>query len=222
LGIALENYQMAHRTLPPGCVDPNRPVQSTPQGYHVGWLVQILPQLDQENAFHHFDFTRGVYAKANQAVPQIGLSMLRCPSDPAATSREVTSYAGCHHDAEAPIDIDQNGVLHLNSSVRNEQILDGVSNTLFVGEKVIEPGELSWTSGTRATLRNAGSPINTQSTFTITGSYPGAGNPRYVGGFGSHHARGMHFLVGDGSVRFLNGIMPTLVHPADGAMNVDF
>ena len=29
----------------------------------------------------------------------------------------MSNYAGCHHDAEAPIDADNNGVLFLNSAV---------------------------------------------------------------------------------------------------------
>ena len=47
----------------------------------------------------------------------------------------MTSYAGVHHDVEAPIAADNHGVLFLNSHVRYEDVTDGTSQTLFVGEK---------------------------------------------------------------------------------------
>ena len=37
---------------------------------------------------------------------------------------------------------------------------DGTSNTIYVGETLVEAGDLGWMSGTRATLRNMGSPID--------------------------------------------------------------
>ncbi len=65
-----------------------------------------------------------------------------------------------HHDREAPIDVTNHGVLFLNSSVRYEDIGDGAAQTLFVGERLVVPGDLGWASGTKATLRNMGEPIN--------------------------------------------------------------
>jgi len=71
-----------------------------------------------------------------------------------------TSYAACHHDVEAPIDTGNKGVFYLNSHVRSDEIEDGLSHTLFVGDKRARGDELGWASGTRATLRNTGTPIN--------------------------------------------------------------
>ena len=72
----------------------------------------------------------------------------------------VSSYAACHHDVEAPIDVENHGVFYLNSSIRHEDIPDGSSYTIFVGEKRIASQDLGWLSGTRATLRNTGTPLN--------------------------------------------------------------
>ena len=37
----------------------------------------------------------------------------------------MTNYVGCHNDAEAPIDVKNNGVFFLNRAMRYEDIPDG-------------------------------------------------------------------------------------------------
>lgn len=167
LGIALHNYEMAFETLPPGVSNPTGPVLNVPDGYHMSWITQILPYMEQQNAFRKIDFTESVYSPANQAVRQHLIPTLRCPSSPAPNSAAnadgtmyaLNSYCGIHNDVEAPIDENQNGVLFLNSSVRYDQVTDGSSNTIYVGEfreDVRQPLGycLGWMSGTRGTLRN--------------------------------------------------------------------
>src|SRR3954453_14939119 len=46
IGVALNNYSMAHDMLPPGTVNSTGPIKSLERGgYHMSWLVQILPHL---------------------------------------------------------------------------------------------------------------------------------------------------------------------------------
>jgi len=199
IGLALRNYESAHECLPPGSVDPNRPIKSENKGYHVGWIVQIMPQLDQPNVQGAFDFSVGIYHPNNKQAAGAILEVLRCPLSGSA------AYSACHHDAEAPIDVDNRGVMFLNSSVRRDDIRDGISHTIFVGES--SPFGLGWASGTRATLRNTGTPINFAAIPPGGVSVPvsSAGiDVLEVGGFGSGHTGGAYFLFGDGAVRFLN------------------
>ena len=63
-------------------------------------------------------------------------------------------------DVEAPIDEMNHGVFVLNQRITYDDVSDGASHTIFIGEKLNEPVDLGWMSGTRATLRNTGSPIN--------------------------------------------------------------
>jgi hypothetical protein len=199
IGLALRNYESAHGCLPPGSVDPNRPIKSEDKGYHVGWVVQILPQLDQPNIYASYDFSVGIYDKKNLRAAQVVIETLRCPVSGSL------SYSACHHDVEAPIDIDNRGVMFLNSSIRREDIHDGASNTIFVGES--GPFGLGWASGTRATLRNTGTPINAGAVPPggVAPAVPAAAiDLLEVGGFGSGHLGGAYFVFGDGAVRFLN------------------
>ena len=159
LGLALQSYEAAHEVLPPGVVDSTGPIVNGPEGYHMSWIVQILPHIEQGVAFKHIDFAYGAYDKKNRDVAEIAISALRCPSDWGGGNGPV-NYAGCHHPVEAPIDAGNHGMFFLNSSLRTREVPDGASHTFFLGEKLIDASDLGWMSGTRTTLRNTGTPIN--------------------------------------------------------------
>ena len=129
LTLALQNYQNTHDVYPPGVVNATGPVQNVPSGYHHGWLVQILPYLDRGDFDGMIDDTAGIYAPANLQARKTVLASLVCPSDVGPLRRADgvadNNYAGCHHDNEAPINTNQNGVLYLNSRVRYDDIPDG-------------------------------------------------------------------------------------------------
>ena len=123
LSLALQNYEMAHEVLPPGVVNADGPIHNEPKGYHVSWIVQILPYLDLGNIYNHFDFSAGVYDPKNRPVRERSPDVLRCPSDPfaghvpllSANEEEgieggLSNYAGCHHHVEAPLRPPRSGV----------------------------------------------------------------------------------------------------------------
>jgi prepilin-type N-terminal cleavage/methylation domain-containing protein len=159
LGIALQNYEAAHEALPAGVTNPDGPIHNVAQGNHMSWLVQLLPYIDERVTYEHVDFAAGAYAKQNEKVRAINISLLRCPSS-ASAARCLSDYAGCHHDVEAPIAADNHGVLFLNSHITAKDVTDGPTHTIYVGEKLQGAHDLGWMSGTRATLRNTGTPLN--------------------------------------------------------------
>jgi prepilin-type N-terminal cleavage/methylation domain-containing protein len=169
IGVALSNYQSAHLSLPPGTVEAKGPIYNIPQGNHIGWLAQILPYLEEQVAYKQIDFSLGAYDKKNAAVRSLNIGLFLCPSYPGACVvggpvqyriAGLSNYAGCQNDVEAPIDENNNGVLFLNSHIREKDITDGLRHTIFVAEKAGSQWDLGWISGTRATLRNTGTAIN--------------------------------------------------------------
>ena len=154
--LAIHGYEFAQEHFPSGVTNDTGPVRNVPEGDHLGWIARILPELDEKPRYFHMDPNVGAYHQRNNYVRQTVLPLLLCPSDP-TTQSPVSSYAGVHHHKEAPIDADNTGVLFLNSRIALEDIVDGSSYTLAIGEKMINgPEDLGWMSGTAATLRNAG------------------------------------------------------------------
>ena len=255
IGLALQNYHMAYGVLPPGTINPTGPIRSEQKGYHHGWYTMLLPYLDETPLYERIDASVSIYDSKNDLPRSTVVPILLCPSDPATrvTSRPdsiaaaLTSYAGNHHPVEAPIDETNHGVLFLNSRVRFDDVVDGVSHTIFVGEFKRNADDLGWASGTRASLRNGGTGINqslTGSPFYIDPNWqpdadadivealeamaPGAPDPALkVFGFGSWHVGGMHIALGDGAVRFVSeninaDVFKQLLDRGDGAAGVEF
>jgi prepilin-type N-terminal cleavage/methylation domain-containing protein/prepilin-type processing-associated H-X9-DG protein len=157
--IAVHNYEMAHGQYPSGSIDAKGPIVNTQTGYHHGWIVQILPFMEERNTWQAIDKSVSIYHAKNKAPTAVNIRVLSCPSSPAWGSA-VSHYAGVHNDAEKPIDAKDNGVFFLNSKVRYDDVTDGSTHTIFIGEKIPDAWDFFWASGTRGTLRNAGLGVN--------------------------------------------------------------
>ena len=152
--LAVHSYEMAHEAFPPGTVDAKGPIINTGKGYHHNWIVRVLPYIEETTTYNAIDQSVSVYHKNNVAANQIGMRLLSCPSSPSGTS-----YGACHNHLEAPIDVTNTGVFHLNNAVKAAEVTDGLTHTLFLGE-MTDGGMLGWMSGTNSTLRNTGLPPN--------------------------------------------------------------
>jgi prepilin-type N-terminal cleavage/methylation domain-containing protein/prepilin-type processing-associated H-X9-DG protein len=157
--IAVQNYEDAIKAYPPGTVDARGPIANLPQGYHHNWIEQLLPHLELQNVYRYIDRSVSIYHRNNSRLRSRNVpSLFKCPSS--ASPYLLSEYAAVHHDVETPINGDNHGVFFLNSRVRRLDVSDGLSSTLFLGEKLPLAGDLGWLSGTRSTLRNTGTRIN--------------------------------------------------------------
>ncbi len=212
IGIAIINYEHLWETFPIGTVDEEDPIRNERTGYKVGWLVRFLPQMDEGNAYNKFDFHHGAFAAENGEVAAYHPNGMRCPSSPLSDFVYLddikianSDYAGVHHSENTPIAAGNDGAFIPNRALTSRDIPDGLSYTLFVGEKILGGRTLGWTSGTVATLRNTGVPINNHVGPNLNRNHDWEPEtPEDSAGFASFHAGGSQFLMGDGSVRFLS------------------
>jgi prepilin-type processing-associated H-X9-DG protein len=239
IGIALHSYHGDHGSFPPGTTS-LRPGEPYP---FMSWMTRILPYVEQGDAYR---LAESEYAEKRLPFrPQHTLlfrpmPIYGCPSDervrhPHLTHQghvvALTSYLGVLGTAYDQPD----GVLYQDSQTRLEDIYDGSSQTIVVGERPPSPdfwfgwwyagfgqnatGSLDHVLG--AAEKNAG--------WRYVEHCP-RGPYRYQPGdiremcdvfhFWSLHTGGAHFLFGDGAVRFLSyqaaPVLPALATRAGG------
>lgn len=104
IGVALHSYATAHRLFPPGCVMPDdfgpdyscsTPECAINKGragtMGASWLVQLLPNLDQQVVFNAWNSNLPIRHPANATVVSFNNQMFICPSD--TGSRELFQEA---------------------------------------------------------------------------------------------------------------------------------
>ena len=172
LGLALHNYESAHRTFPPGFISRttgpwpgggNSPVPEVGPGW--SFFAMILPQLEQAGLHSQIDFRLPISSPANQAARSTKVKAFQCPSDtwtdpvtPWPNSLGIsglapTSYIAClggGDPANAPgytamyEEQTFNGMFHRNVGIRHADISDGLSNTIGLGERASKFAPNGW------------------------------------------------------------------------------
>lgn len=263
IGIALMNYQQTHCVLPPGSVSATQPVTWLQPSTGIGWIAQILPQLGEENlwlqvnaddpfasfpqpqadavsspVFGAMGAMGGAVEEPRRKVFYPRLPILECPSYAAPwgnVGQAQNNYAGVHHGVEQPISENGDGMFSVNSSESLEEIPDGRSRTLLVGELTGSLPGHGWVFGDRSSLRNGGlleepgqSPMRSEFEQLAGQDESEAGKAKrqaqalQVGSFSSNHPYQVNFLFADGSVRPLSkkidaALLRSLMARDDGA-----
>jgi prepilin-type N-terminal cleavage/methylation domain-containing protein len=165
LHLAVEGYHACFGVFPAGTVTDRLPARMFSDGKDHGWLVQVRPLLDGGMPFAEaWSTVHSAYHPRNWPLTHLGHTVMACPSSPINHRSKVIplSYAGIHDGCDAPIDQDSRGFFVANRFLRRRDIRDGLSQTLQLGEILVEPSEtFFWTAGNQSTLRTTGLPIRT-------------------------------------------------------------
>ncbi len=245
LGLGVHNYASAWGVIPVG-IDYNGNARKGPhpsvQENGKGWIVSILPQLEQQALFDQFNFNgdcsqgMGMRDPSTRDLLKTHVPVLKCPSDPDAmtlitqqyqwkgTEVAVTNYKGVMGDnmmasvssfGGSPYCNDGqyecNGLFWRNSYQwprRIEQIRDGTSNTMMIGEDL---PKYNWHT---AWFFSNGDTSSTYAPLNYMPDPPAPSTWWDMRGFRSFHSGGAHFCFGDASVRFLTETIPTDVYRA--------
>lgn len=220
LGLALHNYHDTHACFPAGSyvLGPSFQTQS---GW--GWGAMILPQLEQSSLYQQLDFDHGTAVGANLARIASPVSIWRCRSDTAAERMHIVPWNYPPMEIASGNYCGVEGLLSEMSHTRMADVTDGTSQTLLLGERVVQPslnGSLPHTSGWFGQIAfvdeyeyRSVPHMTAQRLFPINGSLV---SPQH---FSSRHVGGAMFGLADGSVRFLSENLDSLVFEALGTPN---
>jgi prepilin-type N-terminal cleavage/methylation domain-containing protein/prepilin-type processing-associated H-X9-DG protein len=234
VGLALHNYENANQRFPSGYLAAGAysdGATDTAPGW--GWATLILPYAEQDNLYRSINLNLPVQHPQNAPAVNQVVKLYLCPSDlaPAApftvpdgfgdpvVQAGASSYAACvGGDESGTVDPLGAGAFYRNSATRVADVTDGMSNTIFVGERSWANAKGIW-AGVPAgavcargpknpspgsangwlrapTLVLAHAHLNNATTDTDSG----------LDDFSSPHVGGANFLFGDGSVRFIRTI----------------
>jgi len=170
LGIALHNYNSAHRVFPPNLIPGGKPTSGGYIGYFQGnWgvLAYLTPFLEQTAVYNLLNLESPTYSNSgsawiiadsnNQLAAATLVPLYLCPSD---ISRKVSTDYGVtggigpsNYAANMGTGLDatggsehgspyrSDGVFYADSRTRFADITDGTSNTAAMSESLIGEGE---------------------------------------------------------------------------------
>jgi prepilin-type N-terminal cleavage/methylation domain-containing protein/prepilin-type processing-associated H-X9-DG protein len=238
IGLALHNYHDRLGILPPG-YKALVASDNSDLGPGWGWAAFLLDDLEQDNLKRQIRFDRQISDPANANVRVVTLSILVCPSetqqDPFtvidANGNPICDVARCSYTAMNGVlgvtsdAWDNNGAFIRNKPYRLTDITDGLSNTLFVGERCSKMANTTWTgavtNGVVPAIRYpnpADQLANAEGAPALIlshGSRDHIPNNQLVfdaDATSSFHIAGVNFLFGDGSVHSISNTIDGLVY----------
>jgi prepilin-type N-terminal cleavage/methylation domain-containing protein len=224
IGLAMQNYHDTLGSFPVGYYDPT-PWPQLDNGPGWGWGAFILPFLEEDNLYRTINFKLDVGDPANATIRTAIHRIFLCPSDsppPLFTisdggSNSWTLASGSYVACNGNDGVDDfttpphtGPFLRGTKGFRATDIRDGLSNTMFVGDRTAKLSYCTWVGGPTAGLNPfLLAPGNFGAEVTLLMCHAGPTGPNSPGVFdadstSSPHRIGVPFVFGDGSVHFLS------------------
>ena len=230
IGVALHSYHDRNDGFPPGYVT-QVAADNSDLGPGWGWGAYLLDDLDQGPLQKRIHFDRQISDPANADVRVQPLEVFTCPSEPRRDNFTVVDAAGnpvCTVARSSYVAMngvlgvssdafDNNGAFIRNHSMRMAEITDGLSNTLFVGERCSTMSNVTWTGAVTGGVVPAirypdpadqlGNAEAASALVLAHGSRDHLPNNPLVfdaDATASFHTHGVNFLFGDGSVHSIS------------------
>jgi len=223
IGLAMHNYHDTHRCFPVGYYDPT-PWPQPDNGPGWGWAAFLLPYLEQDNLYRQINLNLDVGDPSMTAVRTTFLPTFFCPSDDQVRIFTISdggsktwdvaqgSYVACNgndgvDDFTTPPHT--GAFVRAVKGFRSAEFPDGLSHTLFVGDRWSKLSYSTWAGGpTGAQNPFLMDPGNFGAEVTLLMCHAGPTGPNTPGIFDadstwSPHRYGVPFAFGDGSVHFL-------------------
>jgi prepilin-type N-terminal cleavage/methylation domain-containing protein len=242
LGLALHLYQNAQERFPMGYVawKSDDPLKTDP-GW--AWPAMILPHLEQNPMHRTIDFNGSLDTAAGLRIGATTLRAFKCASDRAAVNFRATTETGETVATLAPMSYAGNygsggdvagqpgrgnGFFVRNRCFVLDDFEDGLSNTIAVGERATMHTKTTWAGAFDGAVCRITPGASSQSkkigrgavqVLAHVGDKPLNSLDSDPDEFFSPHVGGVHFLMGDGAVRFIRSTISQATLRAHASRN---
>jgi prepilin-type N-terminal cleavage/methylation domain-containing protein len=219
IGLAIHSYHDHTGHIPPGyltAVD----ASGNELGPGWGWGAMILPELEQGALANQIRYGLGIGDPTNAPARRTLLPVYVCSSDSpispftvSQTSVDVAygNYVGINgNGGVSDFAATNDGVFLRDRSFKFADIRDGLTYTLFVGERCTRMSYTTWTGAvTGGAVPSNLDPAAVESSAALVLSHAGPHLPNNpdvtdADATSSFHVAGVNFLFGDGSVHNIN------------------
>lgn len=203
LGVALCNHEQAHRSFPVGCIECRFGSNPKPAEMKmIAWNVAVLFYLEQDVVRCHFDYDFPAKSEENRNVVSTVIPTFLCPSTPrvALTTGDIngngvwdpgddmayTDYGGIYGvegasrsapswDSSHYLNDKSLGVMLYEEPTTAEEITDGLSHTVIVGECSgrTHQEQSEWSNGHNCFAEEQNTGINQSSGNELRSDHPG-------------------------------------------------